>query len=613
MAEQTGAAEKLDILPGFYTEDTEAGTVGRWVDGDLVRFKNGLLQSIGGWVQQTLSASILGIPRSLHDWQALDSSNLISLGTEKRLYVIEEDLTVHNITPIRDSGTLGAAPISTSDAGLYDPNLTGDASFVSIADTSHGCSVGDIVTIGGADPVGGITIDGDYEVKAVTDVNNYILQHSEEATSTAVGGGVSVTYIYEITAGSASSGIAGGWGTGSWGQATWNTPRLTSSFVLELRTWSLDNWGEDLIASPRGGTIYVWDKSGGFSARATEIANAPDTVLRVIVSEQNRQLIAFGAHTGSASDPLFIAWSDTEDYDTWIPAVDNTAGDKRIDNGSEIITAVQTRNGILIFTDIGGHFMQPVGGNEVYGFKGVGGNMSIAGPAAAVDVAGIVYIMTKNNFYVFDGVMRVLPCDVWTTVFDSDKTSNAINKAQASSVVCSHVQNFNEVWWFYPSQGETTNNRYVIYNYVENIWYTGSLGRSSFHDFSDFLDTPYGFDESGNIFTHEDGDLADVESLDWYAESGDLSISDGDYVMHISKLIPDFDRIQGSVNVTLKTKKRPQDTQKSKGPYEFDGSIGERGVRARGRYISMLVEAAVSGTKARMGSWRARIRPDGER
>ena len=230
---------------------------------------------------------------------ALDGTKYVGIGTEKRLYIIQEDFTVNNITPIRDQGTLGTDPISTSSTGAYDPNSAGNATFVQIEDVGHGVSVGDIVNLDGATAVGGITIDGDYEVKSVTDVDNYIIQHSSAATSTATGGGSAVDYIYEISVGAGSSGAQSGWGTGGWNEETWDTPRTDSTYVLQLRTWSLQNWGEDLIASPRGGKIYVWDKTNGLGTRATEITQAPDTNLRVIVSPENRQLISLGANTGS--------------------------------------------------------------------------------------------------------------------------------------------------------------------------------------------------------------------------------------------------------------------------------------------------------------------------
>ncbi len=609
MAEQLGQLIKLEIVPGFYTDETDFGAAGRWKDGDLVRFKNGLPQSMGGWVQQTLTgdAPLIGIPRSNHDWQALDQTKYIAVGTEKRLYIIDVDFVVTNITPIRDSGAL-TDPFSTNTSGSYDPNSAGDASFFNVLDVSHGLAVGDMVTFDSfTSPLGGISVDGDFEVIDITDANNYILQGANDATSTVSGVGGAGNYIYEITVGTGSTGVASGWGTGNFGEEAWGTPRTGSTFVQELRTWSLDNWGEDLIASPRSGEIYVWDKSVGLGTRATEITQAPDTNLRVIVSPENRQLISLGAHNGVTSDPLFVAWTDNEDYTTWIAAPDNNAGDKRLDEGSVIVTGVPTRVGILILTDRSVYIMQPTTGPSVYTFRQVGSGVSIAGPAAAVEASGIAYFMGESNFYVYDGLLRVLRCPVWTHVYDS------FNREQSFSTFCSHNKDFNESWWFYPSANQSVNDRYVIYNYLEDIWYFGEMDRASYHDFSAFVKLPFGFDSSGNLFTHEDGVDADTAPMSSFIESGDVSMSDGDQVLHVSKLIPDFDRLSGSVSVTLKGRKQPQKTQYEKGPYSATSTTDEIGVRMRARQIALRIAQSGLGESFRMGAWKARITPDGER
>jgi hypothetical protein len=617
VGEQSGQLVRLSIQPGMVTDETDvgAGAMGTWKDGNLVRFKNGLAQSLGGWVQQVLTGeTLLGIPRSNHDWVALDGTKYVVVGTEKRLYIIEQDLTVTNITPIRDSGVAGLTnPFSTSTAGAYDPNVTGDPSYFNVNDVGHGCTVGDIVNFANfTSPVGGIEVNGDFEVISVTDSDNYVLKGATDATSTVSGGGGTGDYIYEITVGSGSTGVASGWGTGPWGEETWGTPRSGSTYVLELRTWSLDNWGEDLIASPRGGKIYQWDKSGGLGTRAQVIATAPDTNLRVFVSPENRQMISLGAHNGTTQDPLFIAWTDNEDFTTWIPAVDNTAGDKRLDQGSEIVTGLPTRVGIIVWTDKSVHAMQPTGGNEIYSFRQLASGISIAGPSAATDANGVVYFMGRTNFYVFDGVLRVLPCPVWTRIFDPQR-AESLNQSQSFSTFCSHSKDFNEVWWFYPSTGESLNDLYVVYNYVEQVWYFGSMDRASFHDFSPFFDKPFGFDAAGTLYTHEDGDDADGMAMDSFIESGDMTIADGDQLMHVSKMIPDFDRQVGDVSLTLKGRKYPQKAQFTKGPYTSSTTTDQLSVRIRARQIAIRVDQSVLGGSFRMGSWASRMVSDGER
>lgn len=609
MGSESGELLTLDMVPGITSDATDSGAMGTWKDMDRVRFKNGLAQSIGGWKKQTLTGDVplLGVPRSNHDWVALDGTKYVAIGTEKRLYIIEDSLIVTNVTPIRDSDSL-TNPFSTSTAGAYDPNTTGDDTFFSVNDVSHGVQAGDIVTFDSfTSPVGGIVVNGDFEVIEVTDTDNYILQGAESASSTVSGGGGGGNYIYEITVGSGASGIVNGWGTGAWEDEAWNTPRTASTFVQELRTWSLDNWGEDLVASPRGGGIYVWDESVGLGTRAEIIAEAPVTNLHVIVSPENRQLISLGSHNGVSSDSLFITWTDNEDYTTWIPAIDNTAGDKRIDQGSEFVTGVPTRVGILLFTDKSVHVMQPSGGVNIYSFRQIASGISIAGPGAATDANGIVYFMGSTNFYVYDGSLRVLRCPVWTHVYDD------FNRDQAFSTYCSHSKDFNEVWWFYPSGSSPTNDKYVVYNYLEGIWYYGEMDRASYHDFSPFLGLPFGLDSDGNFFTHEDGVDDDTSPLNCFIETGDLSITNGDQIMHVSKLIPDFDRLEGSVTVNLKGRKYPQRTQFSKGPYIATNATSEMGVRIRARQIALRISQNGLGESFRMGSWKARVIADGER
>lgn len=609
MGKLSGEMISLDIEPGIYTDETDLGAKGRWKDCSLVRFKNSLPQSMGGWKQQTPTGDvpILGIPRSNHDWVALDGTKYLAIGTEKRLYVMDSDLVTTNITPIRGTGSL-TDPFYTSTAGAYDPASAGDKTFVKVLDVGHGCQEGDIVTFDSfTTPIGGITVNGDFEVISVTDVDNYVIQGGTDATSTVNGGGGAGNYTYEITVGSGSSGVASGWGTGTWGTEAWGTARATSTFVQELRTWSLDNWGEDLIASPRGGSIYVWDESVGVGTRAAVISQAPTTNLRVIVSPENRQLISLGAHNGVASDPLFIAWTDNEDYTDWTSSTGNTAGDKRIDQGSEIVTGIPTRVGILIWTDKSVHIMQPVSSNNIYSFRQVGSGISIAGPSAVTDANGIVYFMGSTNFYVYDGSLRVLPCPVWTHVYGD------FSRDQAFSTFCSHNKDFNEVWWFYPSEGQSVNDKYVVYNYLEGLWYFGSLERASFHDFSPFLNLPFGFDNDGLLFTHEDGEDAHDTAMATYLESGDLEMSDGDELFHISKLMPDFDRLVGNVDVTLRGRKYPHGTQSDKGPYTFSSTTRQRGVRLRSRQMAIKIAQEGLGYNFRMGSWKARIDPDGER
>lgn len=610
MAEQLGTPVKLDIIPGIYSDETPSGAMGTWKDCDLIRFKNGLAQSLGGWKKKTLTGSVplFGVPRSTHDWTALNGTNYLVMGTEKRLYIVEDSMLVTNVTPIRATAS-PSGPFGTDTTGAHDPNGSSPKFFTfTDAVTPHGSVVGDIVEFDSyTSPVGGIVVNGSFEVVKVNSSTVLTFKGAADASSTVVAGGSTGNVTYEITVGSGVDGFFKGYGTGPYGAETYGTPRTVSTYVSESRMWSLDNWGEDMIACPRGGKIYVWIKSNGLGTRAVVIANAPATNLFVVVSPENRQLISLGAHNGSSDDPLFIAWCDNEDYTVWTPASNNNAGTKRLDSGSTIVTGVRTRAGLLILTDVSVHIMQPLSGAEVYSFREIATGISIAGPEAGADANGIVYFMGLSNFYIYDGVLRVQPCPNWTRVYQD------INIAQGFSVYCSHSKNFNEVWWFYPSAGQIQNDRYMVYNYVEQIWYYGDLDRATFHDYSPFFKFPYGWDKSGNLFTHEDGEDNDNVAMKSFIESSDMSIQEADQVMHVSKLIPDFDRITGSVDVLLKGRKQPQRTQFNKGPYAANGSTSEMGVRIRARYLALRITQEGLGESFRMGSWRARMRQDGER
>ncbi|KKN55460.1 hypothetical protein LCGC14_0582300 [marine sediment metagenome] len=608
MAEQLGTPVKLDLAPGVYSDETPSGAMGTWKDCDLIRFKNSLCQSLGGWKKKTLTGdAILGVPRSAHDWSALDATKYLAVGTEKRLYIIQTSLVATNITPIRATAS-PSGPFGTNTDGDHDPNGSSAKYFTFTDPANHGCTLGDIVEFDSyTSPVGGIVVNGSFEVVEVTSSTVITLKGAEAASSTVVGGGSTGNVTYEITSGSGAAGFVLGYGTGPYGAETYGNPRTVSTFVTETRKWSLGNWGEDLIASPRGGKIYQWDKSNGVGTRAQEITEAPATNLSVIVSPENRQLIAFGAHTDTTDDSLFIRWCDNEDFTTWTSAADNNAGTKRLDSGSEIVAGIRSRIGVLVLTDTSVHVMQPISGNEIYAFREIASGISIAGPSAGVDAHGIVYFMGISNFYIYDGTLRVLPCPNWTRVYDS------FNIDQSFSVFCSHSKDFNEIWWFYPSEGKFSNDRYIVYNYVEKIWYYGDMDRQTFHDYSPFFKKPFGFDAAGNLYAHEDGVDADESAMVSFIESSDMSIEEGDELMHVSRLIPDFDRIAGSVEVLLKGRKQPQREQFTKGPYIATGATSEMGVRIRARYLALRITQEGIGESFRMGSWRARMQKDGER
>jgi hypothetical protein len=433
----------LPIGAGVYTEQTERGAVGRWKIADKVRFRKGLAEKIGGWVQ--LQPRFLGTARRLKDWTSLDARQWTAIGTESKLYLWQGEI-LYDITPLRDSGTL-TAPFDT----------TLGSSIVNVEHANHGVQVGDFVRFSGAIAGGGITVDGEYVVTSIVDQDNYTIVDDETATSTATNTGGTPSYEYDISVGVASVVSATGWNAGSYGtdRTGYNTPLVGSgnALLIPIRTWTLDNWGEDLLACPRGGAIYWWDKTLGPTTRAVALGgDAPPVNEGVIISQRDRHVIALGAYDyfNSRIDPLLIRWSSTEDLNDWVPTSTNTSGDLRLYSGSKIVTAVRSRLELVVFTDVSVHTLPFVGGFDVFGLNIVGENVSILGPNCAVPVDSRVFFMAEADFYMYDGIVRTLPCDVRNYVYEN------LNVQQSDKIYGGLNREFNEVWWFYPSYDPNT-------------------------------------------------------------------------------------------------------------------------------------------------------------
>lgn len=428
---------QLPIGPGQYTEQSERGAVGRWFTMDKVRFRKGLAEKIGGWVR--LQPQFLGICRRLKDWTSLDAKKWSAVATDTKLYLWQDD-TLFDITPIRRSVVL-TAPFQT---------FTGETR-VRVTDVTHGAQEGDYVRFSNAivGPSSGILVDGEYQIDTIIDPDTYEITDDQSATVGASGeGGTAVNAQYDISAGASSAVVARGYGTGPYGREGYGNARTGSTLVLGIRTWSLDTWGEDLLASPNGGAIYWWDRSKGTGARATALGgDAPPNNEYMIVSQRDRHVIALGAYDffNDAFDPLLIRWSSTEDLNDWVPTSTNTAGDLRLYSGSKIVAGVRSRLETVIFTDVSVHTLPFVGGFDVFGLNIVGENVSILGPNCAVPIDHRVLWMAESDFYVYDGIVKVLPCDVRNFVYDN------LNVVQRSKIYGGLNREFNEVWWFYPS------------------------------------------------------------------------------------------------------------------------------------------------------------------
>jgi len=619
------ALTKLVFRPGINRETTAYANEGGWYDCNLVRFRAGKPESIGGWTRYTRS-QMLGTGRSLMTWTALDGTIYSGMGTNLKYYVIRGG-ALNDITPIRETTTAGAV--------VFD--ATTGSSVIKVTDSANGVYLGDFVTFSGAASLGGnvtaTILNTEHRVTRVIDTNNYEITVSVTANSSDSGnGGASVIGIYQINTGLDTSVFGTGWGTGPWSRGTWGSGSTTTIPGAQLRVWSQDNYGEDLIICVQDGGIFYWSKSGGLAARAVALEDlagaqaAPTIAKTVIVSERDRHVIAFGCDPEGdpgVQDPLVIRFSDQENAAEWRTLPTTTAGELRIGTGSEIIGAVQTKQQIVIFTDVSIHAMQYIGDPFTFGLQEVSSSISITSPNAMVAVGDAVYWMGKNEFYAYDGAVVQIPCDVKEYVF------SGINIQQQLKVYAGHSSSFSEVWWFYPSLNSQENDSYVVYNYEQKVWYYGTLSRTAWQD-RNVLPFPTAISTDGYVYYQENG-LDDGSSnppvaLAPYIESSVVDMGEGDQFMFATRVIPDL-TFRNSTNaaptatLTIKARNFPGGayfatdadpvTKTSSLPVEqFTNQLF---TRLRGRSMSLRIESNQTGTAWRLGDPRIDLRTDGRR
>jgi hypothetical protein len=616
---------KLQIAPGIDKQNTEYGAEGRWVDGDNIRFRYGQPEKIGGWEKVT-SDALLGATRAILTYSDLKGVNYAVYGTNKKLYAYSEG-SYADITPTRSTGTGNITQFETENGSTS----------VIVTDSSHGALIGDFVTIASVSgAVGGISaanLQGEFEIQTVPTGNTYTIIAKAAASSDATGATANATY--QINTGLPTSIYGYGWGAGTWNASTWDTSRegLTGAdgVLLQSGKWSLDGWGEDVLAQQFNGSLYYWDTSSGLSsnlAARTNVSGAPTKSRFMLVSGDDRHVICFGTETtiGTATtqDNMFIRFSDQEDPATWTPTATNTAGSQRLTDGNQINAAVRSRGVILVYTDTALYQMQFIGPPFTFGFRQLGTNCGAVGIKSAVDVNGIAYWMGNDSFFLFDGAVKKIPCSVQDYVFDD------INNNALGDVFCAVNSDFNEVIWFYPSKNSLQIDRNVTYNYAENIWYIGTLARSSWAD-RGVYSNPYAaeFEASDTtatistitgvkegrtfVYLHEEGVNDDGSAMNCHIESGDIDIADGDNFMSISRFIPDFKNQIGEVDITLKSRPYPSTTQKSHGPFTVTTSTNKKDTRIRGRQLALRVSSDAVDDKWRYGTLRFDAKPDGMR
>jgi len=597
----------IKVAAGVNTEATEKDAEPQWVDCNRIRFDRTYVESLGGWVSDNAN-TINGVPRGIISWVTLRAETFIGLGTHKRL-LIWQGGSYTDITPVRATGTMGADPFSTTAA----------SDIVTVVHTGHNVTVGDGVNYSGAtvSPIDSTDVTGDYEVLTVPDANTYTIQLSAAVTTTEANfGGASVTYTYQINVGQETTVPAYGWGADGWGVDTWGTPRSAPVGTIAARLWQLDQWGEDLIANVRGGAIYVWDSSAGLATPAAIISGAPATAKLVLVSPTERHLVGFGVHDGTADDPLLIQWSTSADYTDWdVTSTTNSAGELRIERGTEIIGAIRTRGQMLVLTDISAHSMFTTGTFDVFGIDLLGEGCGLIAQHAISEHAGLTFWMGLDNFYAFDGVVRILECDVWTYVYEDINLDQSVKFHSSTNV------RFNEVWWFYCSSGSDEIDRYVKYNWADKAWDYGEMDRTTWIDPSDGsgITQPYATDANGSLFIHENGVNADGAAMGSMIDLYDMDITQekgadsGGAFFHIRKFLPDFKYLTGSISLTINTKSYPQSTATAKGPYTILPTDLKVSVRGRGRQIGMKFEQSDVDDSFRFGTHALQITQHGRR
>ena len=626
----------MPFQPGVDKQDTPTGAEGRWIDSDNVRFRYGLPEKIGGW--ETVTADYLvGAGRGIHSWTSLDGSPYLSIGTNKKLYIYVDN-EWYDVTPIRASGT----------GNITDFTTINTSTNVVVHDTAHGAREGDFVTIssvsGAVNGIAAANLEGEFEITALGDTaspptdqtNKYQVTAKAAATSTGASSPTrTANASYQVNTDPPVSTAGYGWGAGTWGASTWGTSRagLTGVEAVQLDSgkWSLDNWGEDLIAQQLNGGLYYWDTSVGTGTRATSttVSNAPTQSLFAIVSGTDRHVVCFGTETTIGStgtqDNMFIRWCDQENINTWTPSVTNTAGSQRLTDGSTLESAKRSRGAVLIWSDTAMYQMQLVGAPFTFGFSQLGANCGAVGLNSTIDINGTAFWMGKDSFFMFDGSVQKLRCAVEDYVF-----KDIAEGGQRDTFAASNGE-FNEVTWFYCSATSSTIDRCVTYNYADQIWYTGSLSRSSWVD-KNVYSYPYAtlYDSSSTaatistitgltagrtqMYSQENGNNAAGAAMSAYIESGDFVIPQaGENLMSIKRFIPDFKNLAGTIDVTLKFRDYPTSTQRTNGPYAVTSSTTKIDTRARGRQGALRLESSSIGDAWRFGTYRAEIRPGGRR
>lgn len=639
---------KLQFKPGVNRDQTDYSNEGGWWECDKIRFRSGYPEKLGGW-RKSAPDSFIGYCRQMWNWITTFSDNLLAVGTDVKVY-IEIAGNYYDVTPLRDDDPILSSPDTNNCISVSN---TSNTITVDLGAVAHAGVTGQYVTISGVtgsgspSNIGGIPvsqINGNYPI---TVVDPYIFTYevpTSATSSVSATGGTAISLAFELAPGYPITTVGYGWGTGTWGRNAWGTGS-TYPIFLQQRDWFFDNFDNDLVMNVRNGEAYWWqrgttdDPTNALGTRAIRLSDyataegysaaaVPVQVMQLMTSQQDKQLIAFGAVPfGSTNpddfDPLLIRWADQDTPADWTPSVTNTAGDLRVSRGSKIVRALPTRQEILVWTDTNLYTLQFLGTTDVFGLQEYADNISIISPRCVATASSVTYWMGQDKFYAYTGRVETLPCTLRNHVFTN------LNVQQVDQIICGTNEQWNEVWWFYPTADSNYNNAYVVYNHLERIWFYGSLDRTAWLDtplrqYPQATNTPGG-SGYGYLYNHEDGLDDDGAPIDSYIQSSDFDLDDGDQFMLTRRVIPDIG-FNGSTaaapEATFQMRPRdfpgsafrpdPADAQRV-----IETSVGvytdQVFIRARARQMAIKVRSEGLGVQWQLGAPRLDARPDGRR
>ena len=610
---------RLQFKPGLNRDQTNYAGEGGFYECDKVRFRSGFPQKIGGWLRYGLF-ELAGVCRQMFNYISTNFDNIMAYGTTEKLY-IETGGNLVDITPLRATFT------SPATNNCFDTTI--GSKIINVNIVGHGASVDDWVEFSGATgPVNGIPaseLNAEFQVLTVVNTDNFTIQVATTATGTGSGGGTAIVAEFQVNVGVSVVFYGYGWGAGVWSRGAWGSGSVVP-YIQRESDWFMDNFDNDLVANVREGAIYYWTYDPVFLTRAVLLSSlagatdVPEKAVQILVSQNDRHLLAFGSspYGGGPLDPLLIRWANQDEPTNWTPAPTNTAGFLRVSRGSRIIRALPTRQEILVWTDSHLYSMQFTGTTDVFSLQEYADNISIMSPRACISANNVTYWMGTEKFYAYSGRVETLPCTIRNYVF------NDFNYDEAIQVVCGTNEQWHEVWWFYPSASSNTNDRYVIYNYLERIWYYGNLSRTA------WLDSPlrqYPQAVGGNyVYNHEQGLNDDTLPMTSFITTNDFDLQDGDQFVLIKRIIPDVN-FEGStaaapkVVMTMRPRNFPGSNYSNTNEPDVERSTTvpieqyteQVFIRARARQMGFKIISEDLNVQWQLGAPRLDGRPDGKR